>query len=46
LSFNNLDGEVTREGKIRNSSELSVMGNSRLCGVIPAFQLPACPVFQ
>ena len=43
LSFNNLDGEVPMEGIFRNSSAVSAIVNSILCGGIWAFQLSVCP---
>jgi Leucine-rich repeat (LRR) protein len=42
LSFNNLVGEVPIEGVFRNASEISVIGNKKLCGGIPELQLQAC----
>ncbi|CAN1137314.1 Probable LRR receptor-like serine/threonine-protein kinase At3g47570 [Linum perenne] len=42
LSHNNFDGEVPTQGAFRNSSIVSVVGNSKLCGGIAALQLPPC----
>ncbi|KAJ7961769.1 putative Receptor-kinase [Quillaja saponaria] len=44
LSFNNLAGEVPVEGVFKNSSAISVTGNSLLCGGVHELSLPACPV--
>ncbi|CAN1838553.1 Probable LRR receptor-like serine/threonine-protein kinase At3g47570 [Linum perenne] len=42
LSYNNFDGEVPTQGAFKNSSIVSVVGNSKLCGGITALQLPPC----
>ncbi|CAN1295321.1 Probable LRR receptor-like serine/threonine-protein kinase At3g47570 [Linum perenne] len=42
LSHNNFDGEVPTQGVFRNSSIVSVVGNSKLCGGVAALQLPPC----
>ncbi|CAN1295323.1 Probable LRR receptor-like serine/threonine-protein kinase At3g47570 [Linum perenne] len=42
LSHNNFDGEVPTQGVFKNSSIVSVIGNSKLCGGITALQLPPC----
>ncbi|CAN1137344.1 Probable LRR receptor-like serine/threonine-protein kinase At3g47570 [Linum perenne] len=42
LSHNNFDGEVPTLGVFKNSSIVSVVGNSKLCGGIAALQLPSC----
>ena len=44
LSFNNLVGEVPTEGVFKNTSVISLIGNTKLCGGIPKLQLPKCPV--
>ncbi|XP_030956599.1 probable LRR receptor-like serine/threonine-protein kinase At3g47570 isoform X1 [Quercus lobata] len=44
LSFNNFEGDVPIEGVFRNTSATSLIGNTKLCGGIPKFQLPKCPV--
>ena len=43
LSFNNLEGEVPEDGIFQNSSAISVLENSKLCGGILKLQLPKCP---
>ncbi|XP_061341778.1 probable LRR receptor-like serine/threonine-protein kinase At3g47570 [Gastrolobium bilobum] len=44
VSFNMLDGEVPTEGVFRNTSELAVTGNNKLCGGVSEMHLPPCPV--
>ncbi|XP_030928685.1 putative receptor-like protein kinase At3g47110 [Quercus lobata] len=44
LSFNNFVGEVPTEGVFKNTSAISLIGNTKLCGGIPKLQLPKCPV--
>ncbi|XP_020582355.1 uncharacterized protein LOC110025981 [Phalaenopsis equestris] len=44
LSFNNLEGEVPYEGVFSNSSEISLVGNEKLCGGILTLHLPKCVV--
>ncbi|KAL4597049.1 hypothetical protein ACB092_12G207400 [Castanea dentata] len=44
LSFNNFEGEVPAEGIFKNTSVISLIGNTNLCGGIPKLQLPKCPV--
>jgi hypothetical protein len=43
LSFNNLQDEVPQDGVFRNLTELSIVGNDKLCGGIPQLHLPKCP---
>ncbi|GKA72411.1 receptor kinase-like protein Xa21 [Tanacetum coccineum] len=42
ISFNDFDGEVPRTGVFGNTSAVSIVGNSRLCGGVPEFRLPNC----
>ncbi|KAK9187162.1 hypothetical protein WN944_018553 [Citrus x changshan-huyou] len=42
LSYNNLEGMVPTEGIFKNASATVVLGNSKLCGGIPKFQLSTC----
>ncbi|KAL3500492.1 hypothetical protein ACH5RR_039585 [Cinchona calisaya] len=42
FSFNDLDGEVPTEGVFKNASQISLTGNSKLCGGIPQLLLPPC----
>ncbi|KAJ6810939.1 receptor kinase-like protein Xa21 [Iris pallida] len=42
LSFNNFEGEVPRKGVFKNKSEISVLGNDKLCGGDPVLHLPIC----
>ncbi|KAM5556655.1 hypothetical protein ABKV19_024171 [Rosa sericea] len=44
LSFNNLEGEVPKERVFRNTSAISLDGNTKLCGGVSELQLPACPI--
>uniref|UniRef100_A0A2N9GJC8 non-specific serine/threonine protein kinase n=1 Tax=Fagus sylvatica TaxID=28930 RepID=A0A2N9GJC8_FAGSY len=43
LSFNDIEGEIPTEGVFKNTSAISVIGNSKLCGGLPQLQLPPCP---
>ncbi|XP_061341721.1 probable LRR receptor-like serine/threonine-protein kinase At3g47570 [Gastrolobium bilobum] len=43
VSFNMLDGEVPTEGVFQNASELSVIGNNKLCGGVLELHLLPCP---
>ncbi|XP_073108144.1 uncharacterized protein [Elaeis guineensis] len=43
LSFNHLEGEVPVKGVFENATQVSIKGNSRLCGGVPELHLPACP---
>ncbi|XP_058109124.1 probable LRR receptor-like serine/threonine-protein kinase At3g47570 [Magnolia sinica] len=42
LSFNNFEGELPKEGVFGNASQVSVLGNGKLCGGIHELQLPPC----
>jgi len=42
LSFNDLQGEVPKEGIFRDLPNLSITGNNKLCGGIPQLQLAPC----
>ena len=44
LSFNNFEGEVPTEGIFKNTSAVSLFGNTKLCGGKPKLQLPKCPM--
>ena len=44
LSFNNLQGEVPKEGIFRNLVNLSIIGNNKLCGGIPQLYLVPCKI--
>ena len=43
LSFNDLEGEIPAGEVFQNASAISVSGNNKLCGGIPALELPSCP---
>ncbi|XP_058074267.1 probable LRR receptor-like serine/threonine-protein kinase At3g47570 [Magnolia sinica] len=42
LSFNNFEGELPKKGVFGNASQVSVLGNSKLCGGIHELQLLPC----
>ncbi|KAI6671731.1 hypothetical protein NL676_006616 [Syzygium grande] len=42
LSFNHLEGEVPESGIFKNVSEISIVGNSNLCGGPAALHLQKC----
>ncbi|CAM8955348.1 unnamed protein product [Rhodiola kirilowii] len=42
VSFNQLEGDVPRYGVFSNLSAVSLQGNKKLCGGIPALLLPKC----
>lgn len=42
LSYNNFEGDVPLKGVFSNTSVMSVIGNSRLCGGISELHLPKC----
>ncbi|XP_050227336.1 putative receptor-like protein kinase At3g47110 isoform X2 [Mercurialis annua] len=42
LSFNDFEGMVPIEGAFKNLSATSLVGNTKLCGGMPEFHLPAC----
>ncbi|CAN1744604.1 Probable LRR receptor-like serine/threonine-protein kinase At3g47570 [Linum perenne] len=44
LSYNNLEGALLKQGIFGNATVTMVMGNSELCGGMPEFGLPKCPV--
>ncbi|PSS07724.1 LRR receptor-like serine/threonine-protein kinase precursor [Actinidia chinensis var. chinensis] len=43
LSFNDLEGGIPVGEVFQNASAISVLGNNKLCGGIPALELPSCP---
>nr|XP_017185594.2 probable LRR receptor-like serine/threonine-protein kinase At3g47570 [Malus domestica] len=43
LSYNDFEGELPKEGIFSNVSDVSILGNHRLCDGIPQLHLPACP---
>ncbi|KAJ0453662.1 putative protein kinase RLK-Pelle-LRR-XII-1 family [Helianthus annuus] len=43
LSYNNFEGEVPVKGVFANTSAMSVIGNTRLCGGVPELHLSNCP---
>ncbi|KAL3500476.1 hypothetical protein ACH5RR_039569 [Cinchona calisaya] len=46
LSYNDLDGKVPNTGIFGNASQISLIGNKKLCGGIPELHLPSCPMVK
>ncbi|XP_027166299.1 putative receptor-like protein kinase At3g47110 [Coffea eugenioides] len=46
LSYNNIEGEIPNIGIFSNASQISLIGNNKLCGGIPELELPPCPVIK
>ncbi|KAL3500483.1 hypothetical protein ACH5RR_039576 [Cinchona calisaya] len=46
LSYNDLEGEVPTTGVFGNASQITLIGNGKLCGGIPELNLPSCPIVQ
>ncbi|CAL5184968.1 unnamed protein product [Lathyrus oleraceus] len=44
VSFNMLEGEVPIDGVFGNATQISLVGNSKLCGGISQLHLPPCPI--
>ncbi|XP_031100785.1 probable LRR receptor-like serine/threonine-protein kinase At3g47570 [Ipomoea triloba] len=44
ISFNDLEGEVPTVGVFAVATNISLLGNKKLCGGIPELKLPPCPV--
>ncbi|KAI3440353.1 uncharacterized protein J3R85_003683 [Psidium guajava] len=42
LSYNNFEGMLPRGGVFENATTISIIGNAKLCGGLPKFQLPKC----
>ncbi|XP_075637276.1 LRR receptor-like serine/threonine-protein kinase EFR isoform X1 [Castanea sativa] len=42
ISYNDLEGEVPSEGIFANASQISIFGNSKLCGGVQELHLPTC----
>ncbi|XP_030540086.2 probable LRR receptor-like serine/threonine-protein kinase At3g47570 [Rhodamnia argentea] len=42
LSYNNFEGTLPRGGVFENATGVSIIGNAKLCGGLPKFQLPKC----
>ncbi|KAF8025177.1 hypothetical protein BT93_F2118 [Corymbia citriodora subsp. variegata] len=42
LSYNHLEGPLPTQGVFRNLSATFVIGNEKLCGGMPEFELPKC----
>ena len=42
LSYNHFKDEIPIDGIFKNKSATFIMGNDKLCGGIPKFQLPKC----
>ncbi|XP_027082522.2 LRR receptor-like serine/threonine-protein kinase EFR [Coffea arabica] len=46
LSYNDIEGEVPNTGIFSNASQISLIGNNKLCGGIPELEFPPCPVIK
>ncbi|CDP18498.1 unnamed protein product [Coffea canephora] len=46
LSYNDIEGEVPNTGIFSNASQMSLIGNNKLCGGIPELEFPPCPVIK
>ncbi|CDP22121.1 unnamed protein product, partial [Coffea canephora] len=46
LSYNDIEGEIPNTGVFSNASQISLIGNNKLCGGIPELELPPCPVIK
>ncbi|KAF8024666.1 hypothetical protein BT93_F1750 [Corymbia citriodora subsp. variegata] len=42
LSYNDFNGMLPHEGVFKNAASTSIIGNVKLCGGLPEFQLPKC----
>ncbi|CDP19501.1 unnamed protein product [Coffea canephora] len=46
LSYNDIKGEIPNTGIFSNASQISLIGNNKLCGGIPELEFPPCPVIK
>ncbi|XP_071918986.1 LRR receptor-like serine/threonine-protein kinase EFR [Coffea arabica] len=46
LSYNDIEGEVPNTGIFSNASQISLIGNNKLCGGIPELEFPPCRVIR
>nr|XP_027084605.1 probable LRR receptor-like serine/threonine-protein kinase At3g47570 isoform X1 [Coffea arabica] len=46
LSYNDLVGEIPTSGIFANASQVTLIGNHKLCGGIPELALPTCPMIK
>nr|XP_027082974.1 receptor kinase-like protein Xa21 [Coffea arabica] len=46
LSYNDIEGEVPNTGIFSNASQMSLIGNNKLCGGIPELEFPPCSVIK
>ncbi|CDP19384.1 unnamed protein product [Coffea canephora] len=46
LSYNDIEGEIPKTGIFSNASQISLIGNNKLCGGIPELEFPPCPVIK
>ncbi|KAK4745005.1 hypothetical protein SAY87_011317 [Trapa incisa] len=44
LAFNDFEGALPMQGVFTNVTATSVVGNAKLCGGLPPFQLPECKI--
>ncbi|XP_027155982.1 receptor kinase-like protein Xa21 [Coffea eugenioides] len=46
LSYNDIEGEIPNTGIFSNASQISLIGNNKLCGGVPELEFPPCPVIK
>ncbi|CDP10862.1 unnamed protein product [Coffea canephora] len=46
LSYNDIEGEIPNTGIFSNASQISLIGNHKLCGGIPELEFPPCQVIK
>ncbi|XP_027156659.1 putative receptor-like protein kinase At3g47110 [Coffea eugenioides] len=46
LFYNDIEGEIPKTGIFSNASQISLIGNNKLCGGIPELEFPPCPVIK
>ncbi|CDP20934.1 unnamed protein product [Coffea canephora] len=46
LSYNDIEGVVPNTGVFSNASQISLIGNNKLCGGIPELEFPPCPLIK
>ncbi|XP_071918989.1 uncharacterized protein [Coffea arabica] len=46
LSYNDIEGAAPNTGVFSNASQISLIGNNKLCGGIPELEFPPCPLIK